>query len=138
MGNFLTEHYSSRWPDTPSYPGVRRLFEALDWENQYHAYYVPLCDSVHTFADDMANIVDLFHAGTLCDEIMVDGMKFIKQEHRRLAIYNFSLATGLRCVSLMNVFSAAGYEEILDEMQPRLEKMEQILIRNDEYDHSRI
>lgn len=49
LGKQLVEHFNDKWPDAPPYPGVKRLFQAIEWENPYHSYYVPLCDSVHSF-----------------------------------------------------------------------------------------
>lgn len=135
LGKQLVEHFNDKWPDAPPYPGVKRLFQAIEWENPYHSYYVPLCDSVHSFSDDMVNLIALSDSESSTRDSAIN---FMMQENKRLAIYNLASATYLRCLSLGNSFIASGFDEIIQEIMPAMDGLVQIINRNDEYDHSRI
>ena len=135
LGKQLVEYFNAEWPDAPPYPGVKRLFQAIEWENHYHSYYVPLCDSVHSFSDDMVNLIALSDSESSTRD---SDINFMMQENKRLAIYNLASATYLRCLSLENSFIASGFDEIIQEIMPAMEGLAQIINRNDEYDHSRI
>ncbi len=138
MGKELTDLFNRLWPNTPEYPGTRKLFELIGWETHYHAHYVPLCDSIHTFSDDMVNIVSLYNAIQSDETTAIEFILAVKQENKRLAIYNFVIATALRCEALVNVFNSLGYQDIIIEMTPTIDTVIQTIIRYDDFDHSRI
>ncbi|HFO8722922.1 TPA: DUF5677 domain-containing protein, partial [Escherichia coli] len=138
IGKELTDMFNRLWPNTPEYPGTKKLFEVIGWETHYHAYYVPLCDSIHTFSDDMANIVSLYNAIQSDKTTAIELTLAVKQENKRLAIYNVVIAIGLRCEALVNVFNSLGYRDIITEMAPTIDAVNQIIIRHDDFEHSRI
>ncbi|EEC9332449.1 hypothetical protein KDF03_004714 [Escherichia coli] len=138
IGKELTDMFNRWWPNTPEYPGTKKLFEVIGWETHYHAYYVPLCDSIHTFSDDMANIVSLYNAIQSDKTTAIELTLAVKQENKRLAIYNVVIAIGLRCEALVNVFNSLGYRDIITEMAPTIDAVNQIIIRYDDFEHSRI
>ncbi|EEU0777318.1 hypothetical protein FAE30_004911, partial [Escherichia coli] len=138
IGKELTDMFNRLWPNTPEYPGTKKLFEVIGWETHYHAYYVPLCDSIHTFSDDMANIVSLYNAIQSDKTTAIELTLAVKQENKRLAIYNVVIAIGLRCEALVNVFNSLGYRDIITEMAPTIDAVNQIIIRYDDFEHSRI
>lgn len=90
-GDRLVADFDARWPDTEHYPNGRRLFEVLGWGNHYHAFYVPLCDSVHSYSDDMANLVMFYEMSNILKEDLLRVMNAADKERRRLATYHLLL-----------------------------------------------
>ena len=137
-GEALVQDFEKRWPDTGHYPNAKELFKALGWTSHYHAYYAPLCDSVHTFSDDMANLVGIFE---LYEQSAQDGAEVLaywEQERRRLATYHCAVAIGLRYEAFARICDRLDSVGVLEAVLPAVKKLQALIDRHEQYDHVRV
>jgi len=137
-GEVALADFDERWPNTERYPNARKLFETLGWENHYHAFYAPLCDSVHSYSDDMANLI-LFHENSaLLGDDLEMLLKYTEMERRRLATYNYLIAVGLRTESLARICNALNVNCKSQLIENAFEKLQKTICQHESYDQSRL
>lgn len=137
-GEKLLTNFDKKWPHTESYPNVKQLFEVLGWGNHYHSFYAPLCDSVHSYSDDMANLVMLYEmSGVLKDDLILL-MQATETERRRLATYHFVVAVGLRSEVLTRICERLSIETPIETLQPSFNDLQKVISNHESYDHRRL
>lgn len=137
-GAALLERIDKRWPNIKRYPGGKGLFTALGWESHYYAYYSPLCDSVHSFSDEMAALVDF---SDLYSISQVDGEKLLmiwNKERLRLAIYHYAVAIGLRAEAFSRSCNLLAPDLNDDSAELLFIKLNSLIARHDQFDHTRL
>lgn len=137
-GAAMIERIDKRWPDIKRYPGGKGLFTALGWESHYYAFYSPLCDSVHSFSDEMSALVDFSELFSISQTEGKKALIYWNKERLRLATYHYAIAIGLRaeafsrCCNLLAPDLNDGSAELLSS------KLNELIIRHDNFDHSRL
>lgn len=135
-GTIVLADFDYQWPDTERYPNGRKLFESLGWENHYHAFYAPLCDSVHSYSDDMANLVLSFENAVLLGDDLEKFLKYTEMERRRLATYNYLIAVGLRAESLTRICNSLDVNYESKKVEYAFEQLQKSIDQHESYDHS--
>ncbi|WP_395606491.1 DUF5677 domain-containing protein [Pseudomonas sp. B22129] len=137
-GEAMLAHFDERWPKVERYPGGKGLFTALGWENHYHAFYAPLCDSVHSYSDDMSALVgfgDLFVQSPSEGEQL---LRYWDKERRRLATYHYAIALGLRAEASIRLFNLLTSELEDDAADAIFKPLSDLIKRHDQFDHGRL
>lgn len=137
-GAVLVADAEKRWPNVASYPGTKDLFSKIDWEDLYHAYYAPLCDSVHSFSDDLSNIVGI---GEVFKVSASEGAHLLaqwEQERRRLATYHCAVAVTLPCEALGRICQTRDFPLLLSELKRIVADVQNLIVRHEQLDHARI
>lgn len=137
-GQIALADFDERWPNTERYPNGRKLFECLGWENHYHAFYAPLCDSVHSFSDDMANLILFYENAALFGDDLEKLIKDAEMERRRLATYNYLIAVGLRAESLTRICNALNVNYESQKIEQAFEQLQKTIDQHESYDHGRL
>ncbi|WP_426132891.1 hypothetical protein [Pseudomonas sp. PWP3-1b2] len=132
--------FDERYPEAVSYryPRGGRLFTALGWENHYHAFYSPLCDSVHSYSDDMSALVgfaDLYAQSPQEGERL---LRYWNKERQRLATYHYAIALGLRAEAFSRLFNLLLPEVEDDAAEGIFKPLNDLIIRHDRFDHDRL
>lgn len=136
-GAAMIEEFDKRWPKTARYPNGKKLFSLLGWENHYHAFYAPLCDSVHSYSDDFSALTMIGDVYALSESEGVRVLQYWNQDRIRLATYHYAIAVGLQTESFSRLCSSRGIELEEDAFR-QFEKLDDLIRRNDEFDHSRL
>ncbi|MDF7630471.1 DUF5677 domain-containing protein [Erwiniaceae bacterium L1_55_4] len=137
-GELALADFDERWPNTEKYPNGRRLFEVLGWENHYHAFYAPLCDSVHSYSDDMANLILFYENAELFGDDLEKVLKDAEMERRRLATYNYSIAVGLRAEGLSRICNILDVNIESQQIEHAFEQLQKTIEQHESYDHGRL
>jgi len=137
-GAIALADFDERWPDTERYPNGRKLFEVLGWENHYHAFYSPLCDSVHSYSDDMANLIFFYENAALLGDDLEKFLKYTEIERRRLATYNYLIAVGLRTESLTRICNALNINYESQKIEHAFEELQKKIDQHESYDYDRL
>jgi len=137
-GASMLSHFNEEWSDVARYPSGKGLFKALGWENHYYAFYAPLCDSVHSFSDEMSALIGI---GKIFEHSEVEGVKTLQywdKERRRLATYHFAVALGLRAEAFARLCELQ-LGEFQDEKADKLfTKLKNLVETHDNFDHARL
>lgn len=137
-GAAMLAHFDERWPNVARYPGGKGLFTALGWENHYYAFYAPLCDSVHSFSDDMSALVGI---GDLFAQSELEGAQLLRywdKERRRLATYHYAIALGLRAEAFTRLCNLLAPEMKDDVAEVIFKDLNDLIERHDQFDHTRL
>jgi len=137
-GAAMLAHFDERWPNVARYPGGKGLFTALGWENHYYAFYAPLCDSVHSFSDDMSALVGI---GDLFAQSELEGAQLLRywdKERRRLATYHYAIALGLRAEAFTRLCNLLAPEMKDDAAEVIFKDLNDLIERHDQFDHTRL
>lgn len=137
-GATMLARFDKRWPDVERYPGNKGLFRALGWESHYYAFYSPLCDSVHSFSDEMSVLVDL---GELFSISMTDGEEALiywNKERLRLATYHYAMAIGLRAEAFSRCCNLLAPDSADDAAESLFTTLNELIMRHDNFDHTRL
>ncbi|WP_073526953.1 hypothetical protein [Pseudomonas fluorescens] len=137
-GSSMLSHFNEKWADVARYPGGKGLFKALGWENTYYAYYAPLCDSVHSFSDEMSALVGI---GEIFEHSEAEGVKTLQywdKERRRLAVYHFAVALGLRAEAFARLCELQLGEFIDEKADKLFTKLRNLIESHDRFDHARL
>ncbi|SFH70900.1 hypothetical protein SAMN05444062_11180 [Pseudomonas syringae] len=137
-GANMLARFDKRWPGVERYPGNKGLFRALGWESHYYAFYSPLCDSVHSFSDEMSVLVDL---GELFSISMTDGEEALiywNKERLRLATYHYAIAIGLRAEAFSRCCNLLAPDLADDAAESFSTALNELIIRHDHFDHTRL
>lgn len=137
-GAMLLDHVDKRWPDVKRYPGGRGLFAAVGWDNAYYAFYSPLCDSVHSYSDDIANLVDI---GEIFLESPDFGERLLREtetERRRLATYHYAAAICLRVEAFVQTCSLMLLPLDVKTLEEISGDLSDLIVRHDDFDASRV
>jgi hypothetical protein len=127
-----------RWPKVGPYPGTKELFSKIDWEDVYHAFYAPLCDSVHSFSDDLTNIVGI---GEIFKASSHEGTQLLalwEQERRRLATYHSAVAVCSPCEALGQICAIRNLTSVFSELKEITTDVQSLISRHEQFDHARI
>ena len=136
-GAVMIEEFDKRWPNTARYPNGKKLFSLLGWENHYHAFYAPLCDSVHSYSDDFSALTMIGDVYALSESEGIQMLQYWNQDRIRLAMYHYAVAVGLQAESFSRICSSWGIELEEDAFR-QFEKLDELIRRHDEFDHSRL
>jgi hypothetical protein len=137
-GAMLLDHVDKRWPDVKRYPGGRGLFAAVGWDNAYYAFYSPLCDSVHSYSDDIANLVDI---GEIFLESPEFGERLLREtetERRRLATYHYAAAICLRVEAFVQTCRLMLLPLDVKTLEDISGDLSDLIVRHDDFDASRV
>ncbi|MDH1509716.1 hypothetical protein N5I28_08105, partial [Pseudomonas mosselii] len=114
------------------------LFSALGWESHYYAFYSPLCDSVHSFSDEMSALVDFSDLYSISEAEAEKSLTYWNKERLRLAIYHFVVAIGLRTEAFSRCCSSLAPDLHEISSEGLLIKINTPIMRHDLFDHSRL
>lgn len=137
-GAAMLAKFDKRWPNIERYPGSKGLFRALGWESHYYAFYSPLCDSVHSFSDEMSVLVDL---GELFSISMTEGEDALicwNKERLRLATYHYAIAIGLRAEAFSRCCNLLAPDLTDDTAELLSRTLNELIMRHDHFDHTRL
>jgi len=137
-GAALLLDFDKRWPDVDPYPKGKKLFVGIDWENHYHAFYAPLCDSVHTFSDDLSNLVGIGELFATSPQDGVHMLAYWEKEHHRLATYHCAVAVGLRGEALGRICDVLDFAPALMEIKEIATDLQCLVERHEQFDRARI
>jgi hypothetical protein len=76
-------------------PAIKQRFQLVGAENIYHAFYKPLCDSIHTFSDDLVNDAIILREGFQPDSSgrsISDKLEDARHHRAWMAAYNAACA----------------------------------------------
>ncbi|QKG65768.1 hypothetical protein HP062_09335 [Pseudomonas sp. B14-6] len=137
-GERMLADFDRRWPDVERYPGGKGLFAALGWENNYYAFYAPLCDSVHSFSDDLSNLVSISEVFAESAGVGEQLLMYWEKERRRLATYHYTVAIALRGEAFGRVCSAVDL--ILDDKEAEgiYADLHSLIDRHEDFDGIRL
>lgn len=136
-GASLLEHLDKRWPDVKRYPGGRGLFAAVGWDNTYYAFYSPLCDSVHSYSDDIANLVDIGEVFSEAPDFAEQLLRDTEGERRRLAVYHYATAICLRVEAFGGLCGFRNFPLDVQVIEDIFGDLRSLIIRHDDFDASR-
>lgn len=136
-GAALLEHFDNRWPDVKRYPGGKGLFAAVGWGNAYYAFYSPLCDSVHSYSDDIANLVDIGEVFSEAPDFAEQLLRDTEGERRRLAIYHYAAAICLRVEAFGRLCGFMHLPLDVQVMEDIFGDLQRLINRHDDFDASR-
>lgn len=137
-GATMLARFDRRWPNIERYPGSKGLFRALGWESHYYAFYSPLCDSVHSFSDEMSVLVDLSELFSIS---MTEGEEALicwNKERLRLAVYHYAIAIGLRAEAFSRCCNLLAPDLTVDTAESLSRKLNELIMRHDRFDHTRL
>lgn len=137
-GALMREHFDHRWPDVKRYPGGRGLFAAVGWDNAYFAFYSPLCDSVHSFSDDISNLVDISEVFSESPDFAEQLLRYTEDERRRLATYHYASAMGLRVEAFGRLCGFMNFSLDNNVIKDIFDDLRSLIIRHDNFDESRL
>jgi len=137
-GAAMLERIDKRWPDIKRYPSSKGLFSALGWESHYYAFYSPLCDSVHSFSDEMSALVDFSDLYSISEAEAEKSLAYWNKERLRLAIYHYAVAIGLRTEAFSRCCYSLAPDLYETSSERLLEKINTLIMRHDSFDHSRL
>lgn len=137
-GALMREEFDKRWPNVARYPGGKGLFTAIGWENAYYAFYSPLCDSVHSFSDDLSNLVMTSEVIAESKEYGEKVQRYIENERRRLATYHYAMAIGLRAEAFGGVWNALELSLDQKEVDDVFGELSSLIQRHENFDSSRL
>ncbi|WP_175964463.1 DUF5677 domain-containing protein [Burkholderia pyrrocinia] len=136
-GEALLADFDKRWPSVDRYPGSKALFARIGWENQYHAFYAPLCDSVHSFSDDLSNIVEISELFATSAQHGTHMLTYWEKERRRLATYHCAVAVALRSEAIGRICDIVGFAHVLKEIQEAATELQCLVERHEQFDRVR-
>jgi hypothetical protein len=136
-GAALLEHFDNRWPDVKRYPGGKGLFAAVGWGNAYYAFYSPLSDSVHSYSDDIANLVDIGEVFSEAPDFAEQLLRDTEGERRRLAIYHYAAAICLRVEAFGGLCGLRDFPLDVQVIEDIFGDLKTLIIRHDDFDASR-
>jgi len=134
----MLARFDRRWPNIERYPGSKGLFRALGWESHYYAFYSPLCDSVHSFSDEMSVLVDLSELFSIS---MTEGEEALicwNKERLRLAVYHYAIAIGLRAEAFSRCCNLLAPDLTVDTAESLSRTLNELIMRHDHFDHTRL
>lgn len=137
-GAMALAHFAKQWPNAARYPGGRVLFATIGWENNYFAFYSPLCDSVHSFSDDLANLVSI---GEVFAESAAFGeqvLRYSEKERRRLATYHYAMAIGLRAEAFGRLCSVLDFPLDKKATDDIFANLHSLIERHEQFDSTRL
>ncbi|PBP45426.1 DUF5677 domain-containing protein [Pseudomonas syringae] len=137
-GASMLERIDKRWPDIKRYPGGKGLFAALGWESHYYAFYSPLCDSVHSFSDEMSALVDFSDLYSISEAEAKKSLTYWNKERLRLGVYHYAVAIGLRTEAFSRCCDFLAPDLNEESSEWLLKKINELIIRHDLFDHSRL
>lgn len=137
-GAMMLADLDRRWPDVARYPGGKGLFTALGWENHYYAFYAPLCDSVHSFSDDLSNLVSIGEVFSVSAEVGEQLIVYWEKERRRLATYHFAIAIGLRAEAFGRICNAVDLSLDDKAAEDNYADLHRLIDRHDKFDGARL
>ena len=137
-GKAMLASFDKRWPRVERYPGGKGLFSALGWESHYHAFYAPLCDSIHSYSDDMSVLVDICELSKKTRQEAEQLLKYWNKERSRLATYHFAVALGLRAEATTRLFDILVGELEDDFAESIFSSISDLIKRHDQFDHGRL
>jgi hypothetical protein len=137
-GATMLARFDKRWPNIGRYPGSKGLFRALGWESHYYAFYSPLCDSVHSFSDEMSVLVDLGELFTISMTEGEEALIYWNKERLRLAIYHYAIAIGLRAEAFSRCCNLLVPDLTDDIAESLSKKLNDLITRHDHFDHARL
>lgn len=137
-GEIMTKLLEVKWPKTGNYPNIRQLFKIIGWEGIYHSYYVPLCDSVHTFSEGFFNLFSASEIFKASPQDCLKLMRYQKEENKRYSIYCFAVAVLMRCEALATSLEGLSLGDEEDRLKTAAQPLIDMIDRHDEYDHARL
>lgn len=137
-GATMLARFDRRWPNIERYPGSKGLFRALGWESHYYAFYSPLCDSVHSFSDEMSVLVDLSELFSISITEGEEALICWNKERLRLAVYHYAIAIGLRTEAFSRCCDLLAPDLIVDTAESLSRTLNELIMRHDHFDHTRL
>ncbi|WP_339508252.1 hypothetical protein [Pseudomonas sp. RL_35y_Pfl2_P42] len=137
-GAMMREEFDKRWPKVDRYPGGKGLFAAIGWENAYYAFYSPLCDSVHSFSDDLSNLVSISEVFAESQEFAEELLRYTENERRRLATYHYAMAIGLRAEAFGKICTVVDLTLDQKEVDNIFGDLYSLLDRHENFDSTRL
>lgn len=137
-GAAMQAHFNKRSPNVADYEGGKLLFTKLGWENHHYAFYAPLCDSIHSYSDDLSALVGI---GELYSRSESEGTQLLydwETERRRLATYHFAIALGLRAEAFSRWCNLLTSEVDDDAAEVIFKRLNDLIKRHDQFDHARL
>lgn len=137
-GAMMLAHFDKQWPNVARYPGGKGLFAAIGWANNYYAFYSPLCDSVHSFSDDLANLVSISEVFAESAAFGEQLLRYSEKERCRLATYHYAIAIGLRAESFGRFCSIVGFSLDEKETEDIFADLHNLIDRHEQFDSTRL
>jgi len=137
-GAMMLAHFDKQWPNVARYPGGKGLFAAIGWANNYYAFYSPLCDSVHSFSDDLANLVSISEVFAESAAFGEQVLRYSEKERCRLATYHYAIAIGLRAESFGGICSIVGFSLDEKETDDIFADLHRLIERHEKFDGARL
>lgn len=137
-GTMMLADFDKRWPNVARYPGGKGLFAALGWENNYYAFYSPLCDSVHSFSDDLSNLVGISEVFAESAEFGEQLLRYSESERRRLATYHYAMAIGLRAEAFGRFCRVVDFYLDEKETEEIFVDLHSLIDRHEQFDSTRL
>ncbi|WDU64808.1 DUF5677 domain-containing protein [Pseudomonas poae] len=115
------------------FPKIRERFAAVGWEDYYYMFYAPLCDSVHTYSDDMLNLVNFeIH---MADDVNAHAMRgLMESERRRLTIYHSAVSVSLYAESFGRIFMMSATTDVIEAIRLALKPVISLVERHESHD----